>query len=88
MLTQGPTPAEAALVAQHLAYLQNLAEQGIVVLAGRTQKADEWAFGIVIFRAVSEEAARAVMNNDPAVQNGVMRAELFPYRIAVMAKAV
>lgn len=87
MLTQGPTPEEAAIVAQHLAYLQRLAEQGVVVLAGRTQKADERAFGIVIFRAASEEAARNVMNNDPAVKNGVMRAELYPYRIAVMAKA-
>jgi uncharacterized protein YciI len=87
MLTQGPTPEEAALVAQHLAYLQKLAEQGIVVLAGRTQQADERAFGIVIFKAASKEAARAVMDNDPAVKNGVMRAELYPYRIAVMAKA-
>jgi uncharacterized protein YciI len=88
MLTQGPTPQEAAIVAQHLAYLKGLAEQGVVVLAGRTLNADESAFGIAILRAGSEESARAVMNNDPAVKNGVMRAELYPYRIAVMAKAV
>ena len=88
MLTQGPTPEEAAIVAQHLAYLQRSAEQGVVVLAGRTQTADERAFGIVILRAASEEAARNVMNNDPAVQKGIMRAELYPYRIAVMAKAL
>jgi uncharacterized protein YciI len=86
MLTQGPTPDEATLVAQHFAYLQGLAAQGVVVLAGRTLNADEQAFGIVIFRASSEEAARIIMNNDPAVKNGVMRAELYPYRIAVMAK--
>jgi len=86
MLTQGPTADEATLVAQHLAYLQGLAAQGVVVLAGRTLDADERAFGIVVFRAASEEAARDVMNNDPAVKNGVMRAELYPYRIAVMAK--
>ena len=86
MLTQGPTPDEAALVAQHLAYLQGLAAQGIVILAGRTLNADERTFGIVIFRARSEDAARSIMNNDPAVKNGLMRAELYPYRIAVMAK--
>src|SRR6266436_636535 len=86
MLTQGPTADEATLVAQHFAYLQGLAAQGIVVLAGRTLNADERAFGIVVFRAASEETARDVMNNDPAVKNGVMRAELYPYRIAVMAK--
>jgi len=87
MLTQGPTADEATLVAQHLAYLQGLAAQGVVVLAGRTLDADERAFGIVVFRAASEEAARDVMNNDPAVKNGVMRAELYPYRIAVIAKS-
>jgi uncharacterized protein YciI len=86
MLTQGPTPDEAALVAQHLAYLQGLAAQGVVVLAGRTLNADERTFGVVIFRATSEAAARDVMTNDPAVKNGIMRAELYPYRIAVMAK--
>jgi uncharacterized protein len=86
MLTHGPTADEATLVAQHFAYLQGLAAQGVVVLAGRTLNTDERAFGIVIFRAASEEAARDVMNNDPAVKNGVMRAELYPYRIAVMAK--
>ena len=86
MLTQGPTPDEATLVAQHFAYLQGLAAQRVVVLAGRTLNPDERAFGVVIFRAASAEAAREVMNNDPAVKNGVMRAELYPYRIAVMAK--
>jgi uncharacterized protein YciI len=88
MLTQGPTAEEASIVAQHFAYLRGLAEQGVVVLAGRTLNVDERAFGIAILRADSEESARAVMNNDPAVKNGVMRAELYPYRIAVMAKAV
>lgn len=87
MLTQGPTPEEAAIVAQHFAYLKDLADQGVVVIAGRTLNTDESAFGITIFRADSEESARAVMNNDPAVKNGIMRAELYHYRIAVMAKA-
>lgn len=87
MVSEGPTPEEAAIVAQHLAYLKSLAEQGVVILAGRTQNADESTFGLVIFRTSSESAARDVMNNDPAVKNGVMRAELYPYRIAVMAKS-
>ena len=85
MITQGRSPDEATLVAQHLAYLQGLAAQGVVVLAGRTLNADERTFGVVIFRASSEQAARSIMNNDPAVKNGIMRAELYPYRIAVLA---
>src|SRR5262245_49164942 len=87
MLTKGPTAEEAEIVSQHFSYLKNLTEQGVVVLAGRTLNTDATCFGIVIFNASSEEAARNIMHNDPAVKNGVMRAELYPYRIAVMAKA-
>ena len=43
-------------------------------------------FGITVFQATSEEAARDIMNNDPAVIAGVMRAELFPFRIALVGK--
>jgi uncharacterized protein YciI len=87
MLTHGPTPEEAETVAQHFAYLKQLTERGVVVLAGRTLNTDERSFGIVIVQADSEEAARTVMDNDPAVKHDVMRAELYPYRIALMAKA-
>jgi uncharacterized protein YciI len=86
MLTDGPTPEEADIVARHFAYLKHLTEQGVVVLAGRTLNTDETSFGVVIMRAASEEAARTVMQNDPAVQHHVMRAELYPYRIALMAQ--
>ncbi len=87
MLMQGPTPAEAEIISRHFAYLQQLTEQGVVVLAGRTLNTDERSFGIVIMRADSEEAARDVMEHDPAVAHQVMRAELYPYRIALMAKS-
>ena len=84
MLTDGPTPAEAEIVSQHFNYLRELADQGVVLLAWRTLNTDESSFGIVIFLAASEDDANAIMQADPAVQQGVMRAELFPYRIALM----
>lgn len=84
MLTEGPTPAEAEIVSQHFNYLRDLADQGIVLLAGRTLNTDESTFGIVIFRAASDDDAVAIMQADPAVQHDVMQAELFPYRIALM----
>lgn len=87
MLAHGPTPEEAEIVAQHFAYLKQLTEQGVVVLAGRTLNTDTSSFGIVILQVDSEEAARTMMQNDPAVKNRVMHAELYPYRIALMAKA-
>ncbi len=84
MLTDGPTPAEAELIGQHFAYLEGLTQQGVVVLAGRTLTTDKSTFGIVIFRAASDKAARAVMAADPAVAGGVMRARLFPFRVALL----
>lgn len=84
MLTDGPTPEEAAIVGEHFAYLQGLMAQGTLMLAGRTLNTDPSSFGIVIFFAESEAAARAIMGNDPAVRQGVMCAELFPYRTALL----
>ncbi|MBL8165308.1 MAG: hypothetical protein JNJ61_25215 [Anaerolineae bacterium] len=86
MLSDGPTPQEAEIVSQHFAYLQRLTENGIVILAGRTLNVDETAFGIIIFNASDEAAAHQIMESDPAVQQGVMRASLFPYRIALLAE--
>ena len=88
MLIQDPTPEEEAIVSEHFAYLEQLTEQGVVVLAGRTLNTDASSFGIVILRTHSEEAARDIMHNDPAVKHHMMRAELYPYRIALAAKAL
>jgi uncharacterized protein YciI len=86
MLTDGPSPEEQTILSAHFEYLTQLRDQGVVVLAGRTLNTDESSFGIAILRVSSEAAARDVMRNDPAVKHNVMRAELFPYRIALMAK--
>ena len=83
MLSGGPTPEEERIVGAHYRYLKTLTDQGIVILAGRTLNTDASSFGIVIFRADSEEAAQEIVANDPAVKGGVMRAELFPYRVAL-----
>ena len=83
MLTDGPTDREGEIVGQHFGYLQQLAKEGVVLLAGRTLNTDPSSFGIVIFQAESEEAAQAIVDGDPAVKEQVMRATLFPYRIAL-----
>jgi uncharacterized protein len=86
MLTEGSTEREAEIVSQHFQYLSDLTDQGVVIMVGRTQNNDASTFGIVIFEAEDEDAARQIMNNDPAVQNGVMRAELYLYKVALMRK--
>ncbi len=83
MLTEGLTAKEERIVGEHFAYLQELTAQGVLILAGRTLTTDERGLGIVIFRAPSADAARAIMEGDPAVRQGVMRAELFPFRVAL-----
>ncbi|HLF79846.1 MAG TPA: YciI family protein [Dehalococcoidia bacterium] len=83
MLARLPTPLEAIALHEHFEYLSQLAVIGKLLLAGRTTTDDETTFGIVIFEAKSEEDARRIMGNDPAIQEGVMEAELFPFRIAV-----
>ena len=82
MLSGGPTDEEAAILGEHAAYVQQLAARNVVELAGRTQNADETAFGIVVFEADDDASARHIMDEDPAVKHGVMNASLFPYRVA------
>jgi uncharacterized protein YciI len=86
MLTEGPTIEEAKTVTNHFAYLEDLTEKGVMILMGRTQNNDESTFGITIYQAADESAARTIMENDPAVQGGVMRATLYPYKIALMRR--
>src|SRR5438309_2145082 len=87
MLTEGPTGRESEIIGQHFAYLQGLLDAGTLLMAGRTLNSDERAFGIAVFVAPSEAIAEEVMHNDPAVRLGVMRVELFPYRVALWSAA-
>lgn len=80
-LATAPTPEEAAAVQHHFTYLTNLLQEGRLLLAGRTL--EEEPFGIVIFEADSQTEAQALMEGDPAVQAGVMTAQLHPYRVAL-----
>lgn len=86
MLRTGPTPQEQAVVAEHFAYLQDLTAKGVVIFVGRTLTTDENTMGLAVFRAESEEAARQIMNGDPAVKNGVMTATLYPFKVVLQGK--
>ncbi len=84
MLKTGPTVGERDAIEKHYYRLKELTKKGIVILAGRTLNTDDASFGIVIFRAASEGAACDIMNEDPAVKNGVMNATLFPFQVSLM----
>jgi len=83
ILTRGLTELESRIVSEHFNYLKLLAEDGVVILAGRTQNTDYSSFGIVLLKAETMEVAREIMLNDPAVKNKMFRAELFPYKTSL-----
>jgi uncharacterized protein len=83
MLTQGPTEREARIVGEHFAYLSRLTEEGRLFMAGRTLTNDANTFGIAVFVASSPQEANAVLAEDPAIVQGVMRGEVFPFKVAL-----
>ena len=87
MLSEGSTDEESEIIAQHYNYLKNLLDEGVLVMAGRTLNTDSSSFGIIILNADSEQVAKQLMDNDPAVKSSVMKAQLFPYRVALMSGA-
>lgn len=75
------TIKEEEIINRHFTRLQCMLSDGRLILAGRTL---EKTFGLVIFEAESEVEARKLMNDDPAVTEGMMTAELFPYHVALI----
>jgi uncharacterized protein YciI len=78
------TPEEDAVIDAHFAYLEKLVAKGVVLLAGRTETQGSSSLGIVIYKAANEDKAREIMNNDPAIKSGVMRAEFHNFRLALL----
>lgn len=84
--TEGPTPTEAATVSRHWAHLQDLAANEQLLFAGRTLGVDDTGFASVVVRAESEEEARAIMDRDPGIREGLFRGHLYPYQMLLMGK--
>lgn len=77
-----PNEFEAGKVREHFAYLQGHLAAGRLIIAGRVMTPG--GFGIIVFEAEDEDAAQRLMESDPAVAAGVMRAELHPFRVALL----
>jgi uncharacterized protein YciI len=76
------TEADANIAEAHFDYLKQATEDGIVILAGRSQ--DGIGPAIVIFEAQSEVEARRFMENDPFVRHGLFGATLHPFRATLV----
>ena len=79
-----PRPEEESRLGEHFEYLSRALDQGRLVLAGPCLDGE---FGVVIFRADTQEAARQFMEDDPAVRHGLMTAELHSFRVSLLEKA-
>ena len=78
-----PRPEEESRLEEHSDYLARALDQGRLVLAGPCLDGE---FGVVVFRADTEQAAREFMEGDPAVRHGLMAAELHPFRVSLSGK--
>lgn len=77
---------DKAATTRHFERLKKATADGKVILAGRTTEQLDKTFGLVVFEADNEKAARAFMEADPAVVAGVMTATLHPYSVALQRK--
>jgi uncharacterized protein YciI len=75
-----PTPEEDIIMEEHFQYLKHATDAGIVLLAGPCL---DNTFGIIVFIAKNDEAARTFMFTDPSVKKNVMMAELHPLSISL-----
>lgn len=85
VLDKNWTPEDNAIVQRHFQQLVALKAAGKLVLAGRTTFEGEDSFGLVILNA-QEAEARSIMENDPAVKEGIMTAKLYPYGVALISE--
>jgi len=76
------TAADELVGERHYERLKSAADDGRVVLAGRSQ--DGVGPAVVIFRAESEDDARRFMEEDPFIREGLFRASLHPFRAALV----
>lgn len=81
------TDQDKAAVGKHFNRFKDAINSGQLILAGRTMESGDKAFGIAVFQAADENAARQFMNEDPAVVAGVMTAELHPFAVVLERKS-
>lgn len=84
MLSEGLNERERESFGKHSAWLQQRLVDGVMIFVGRTLNTDGtgWALGVI--KAETEADARAIMNDDPFVRDGVVTPELFPFTVIAM----
>jgi uncharacterized protein YciI len=76
------TEAEQEAWGRHWIRIQGLYLEGRIVLVGPTL--GRINTGLCVFEAPDEDAARALMNEDPAIAEGFATGELRPMRVSLL----
>jgi uncharacterized protein YciI len=76
------TDAERQVWSEHAERLQQLLDEGVLVLAGPTLGTVNT--GIAVIEAPDEESARQIMTEDPTIASGMARGELRPFRASFL----
>jgi uncharacterized protein YciI len=75
------TEEESQIMSAHFLYLKQKLAEGKLIMAGPVTTGD---FGISVVETDSEDQAREIVNNDPAVVAGIMKPTLYPYRVSLL----
>jgi uncharacterized protein YciI len=71
---------EREMLEAHWAHLRQLHADGKLVIAGPSWIGDD-PYGIGVFDLREREEVEAILDEDPAIASGAMRAEIRPMRI-------
>ncbi len=76
------TDEEQQVWGVHFERLKRLLDEGTLILAGPTLGSVNT--GIAIIEAPDEDAARTIMDEDPAISSGFAQGELRPFRASLL----
>jgi uncharacterized protein YciI len=76
-------PEEESRLEEHSDYLARALDKGRLVLAGPCLGG---MFGVVVLRAGTAQTAKEFLQGDPAVEHGLMTAELHSFRVLRLGK--
>jgi uncharacterized protein YciI len=77
--------AEGAIMGRHVAYWQELAEQGTAIVFGPVSDPGG-AWGLAVVEAETDDEVRALGDADPAVVSRLARVEVCPMPGAIVAQ--
>ena len=73
-------PREMAVMGRHWEHIQALHARGVVQYVGRAENGD---YGLCVIEAADEAEARRIAASDPAVAEGLMRAEVHAFMVVL-----